>query len=190
MAQTPISGNEFILSRFTYDDFPLASYLTLGTLANEDWNTQAIDDAASAQVFKFDSDQGSTLNASGTNTGSDTKGSDSGGVIVNSAFSGTQVTGRWLYKWSDTTKSSSRNINWAYTGGTASTADDFSYKLMEMSSTSYGGGKGTYQESDSIDFANTAHRISRPLGSTLQKFTTSFYRAITSSSSCPPMASS
>ena len=166
MAQTSINGSEFILSRITYDELPLATYLTLGALPSEDWDSQSFDDAAASQAFKFQSKQGSILSASESNTGNDAKGSNSGNVILNSPGTGSQISGNWLSKWSDTLKSEARNVNWTYTGGTASRADDFSYKLQDLSSTTFSGGKGTYQESRLVEFANAAYTFQRAQATT------------------------
>ena len=163
MAQTTITGSEFLREQFEIDDIPLASYLTLGKLPEEQWSSQTFDPQASSASLRFTSTVGSVLSFSNSSKGSGTAGGDSGSMSISSSSTGTNGVGQWSNSWSPTSWSESDNINWTYTGGTASTADDFSYKLKASESSTWsnatGVARGTYKGLTTLDFANAAYAI-------------------------------
>jgi len=153
MTVRDVSGVEF-LEDVSSDvgTLPLNSYLTLGSLASESWNSVSTDDAKQTQNLTWKSSQGSSLGIRFTKTGNSTNGTDIGSSSLTSKYSGVTGSNIWSYAWSDTgNNSDSTNISLTYTGDSTTKLDDIKYKsiVTEKSSSS-----GTWSQSKTLDFSN------------------------------------
>jgi Ca2+-binding RTX toxin-like protein len=148
-----------------FSEFPFYKYLTLGSLPNENWNTQTYDKDSSKRSLNFKSDSGSTIKYVESWTGMNTSvGFDNGSVAIVGKANGTNLSFSSSSSWSDSGSVDSANLNWTYTGGTATKSDDFKLKASntnkESTSTVSGGTKGTSSEQRSIDFSNANYSFS------------------------------
>lgn len=153
MTVRDVSGTEF-LEDVTSDvgTLPLNSYLTLGSLASESWNSVSTDDAKQTQNLTWKSSQGSSVGIRFTKTGNNTNGTDKGSSSLTSKYSGITASNVWSYAWSDTgNNSDSTNISLTYTGDSTTKLDDIKYKsiVTEKSSSS-----GTWSQSKTLEFSN------------------------------------
>jgi Ca2+-binding RTX toxin-like protein len=160
MANTTVTGSRAI-SDFSdnTEDTPFRKYLTLGNLAGETWNTQTFDTEANTVAFNYKSTEGSIFTFANKKTGTDSIGKDKGSSVISSKLNGINLTAAWENSWSDTpNESSSSNVTWTYTGGTATIADDFKYKSSRTSKDTYAatssGSQYGWTEVKSIDFSN------------------------------------
>ena len=169
MATTTVTGSEWInhVSDGTAD-IPFRKYLTFGTLPNETWDSQTYDPDTGKITFGFKSTVGSTFKYSSTNTGTDANGGDKGSLAIVAKSNGTNLSGSWANSWSDTSQNNALNINWTYTGNTASKEDDFKYKTQGTSKDSWysftdasgGGSRGVWTIAQSIEFSNANYSFS------------------------------
>ncbi len=153
MTVRDVSGTEF-LEDVTSDvgTLPLNSYLTLGSLASESWNSVSTDDAKQTQNLTWKSSQGSSVGIRFTKTGNDTNGTDKGSSSLTSKYSGITASNVWSYAWSDTgNNSDSTNVSLTYTGDSTTKLDDIKYKsnFTEKSSSS-----GAWSQTKTLDFSN------------------------------------
>ncbi len=162
MADT-VKGGEWISDLFgkNISDFPLTSGLSLGTLIFENWDSQVFDDDAPTKALNFKSTEGSTIIFNVRDTGGEENGTSSGALTVTGKPNDTLFSTTFSSKWSSTGQSSLNDLKWAYTGGTATTADDFSYKYSENSkenqSNTTTGSKGDGSSIMNIEFSSAAY---------------------------------
>lgn len=136
MTTETVSGKDWLAS-LPASEFPFGQYLTFGALMFEDWDTQPVDPEASRTLLRFKSTQGSTINFSETRTGSeDSAGTVSGTFKVAGAKAGVDLSGQWSDRWADSSESYTTDLNFVYTGGTASKADDVTYRYFDSYSES------------------------------------------------------
>ena len=134
MALENVSGSTFanmVSSDFIHagDGPPFGSYLTLGALAGETWNTQPLDFDASRQSGNWKSSEGSKITFSETISGNGKKG----GITISGKPDGLKLTAIWNDSWTDSSEFLNANITYSYTGGTATKADDISYSYVQAS---------------------------------------------------------
>jgi RTX calcium-binding nonapeptide repeat (4 copies) len=131
MAQVKYTGGEFIAkleSDIAEENFPFPSYLSFGSLPDEDWGSQSYDDQASKLSLNWRSTEGSSISINSNASGSDANGTSKGILKLSGKQSGTQISSSWNDSWSDKTDNKSKTVSWAYTAGTPSKDDDFNYK--------------------------------------------------------------
>lgn len=154
MAITTVSGAEFLEDIISsVGDLPLNSYLTLGTLASESWNSVTTDNEKLTQNLTWKSSEGSSMGIRFTKTGNSTNGTDKGSSSLSSTYSGLTGSNSWSYTWSDSGNNSDMsNISFTYTGDSSTKDDDFKYKAIytEKSSPS-----GVWSASKILDFSNS-----------------------------------
>ncbi len=161
MAQETITGNDWLAS-LPFNDIPLGMHLSVGGLVFENWDTQTYDPDSSRTLFRFKSSEGSTANFSETSTGSeDTSGTNAGTLAIASATSGVNITATWSDQWTTSSERYSTDISFRNTGGTATAADDVTYRLVESSSESSSntasGSTGQFSERLSLAFASARY---------------------------------
>ena len=82
MAQETQTGGEILQKLFSETQnsdsgWPLYSYLSVGSIPNQNWNSATYDSEATSTKLNFKSGEGSTLGIVSTKSGDDTKGADS-----------------------------------------------------------------------------------------------------------------
>ncbi len=132
MALEDVSGSTFanmVSSDFIHagDGPPFGSYLMLGALASETWNTQPVDFDASRKSGNWKSSEGSKIifNETISDTG------NKGGLTVSGKPDGLKLTATWNDSWTNSSESLNANISYSYTGGTATKTDDISYSYVQ-----------------------------------------------------------
>jgi Ca2+-binding RTX toxin-like protein len=153
MTVRDVSGSEFIEDVASdVGTLPLNSYLTLGSLASESWNSVSTDDAKQTQNLTWKSSQGSSVGIRFTNTGNDSNGTYKGSSLFSSKYSGITASNVWSYAWSDNgNNSDSTNVSLTYTGDSTTKLDDIKYKSIVTEKTS---SSGTWSQSKTLDFSN------------------------------------
>jgi hypothetical protein len=132
------------------DGPPFGSYLTLGALASETWNTQPFDFDASRQSGNWKSSQGSKITLSETITDTSKKGA----LTVTGKPEGLKLTASWNDSFTSASSSLISNISYTYTGGTATKADDITYSYVQ-SATNYSNDSAPGFERETIKFSNS-----------------------------------
>jgi len=170
MAATTVTGSEW-LNKISEDtgDITFRNYLTFGTLSNENWDSQNYNPDSGTNTLSFRSTVGSTLKYSSTGSGSDSNGMDKGSVAIIGKSNGTNMSGTWANSWTNNSDNSALNVSWTYTGGTASKEDDFKYKYIVNSKSSWNsfddasgkGSKGVSIYEDTVDFSNANYIFSK-----------------------------
>jgi hypothetical protein len=169
VATTTVTGSEWLnqVSDSTAD-IPFRKFLTFGALPNENWDSQTYDPDTGKIAFGFKSTVGSTFKFNSTSAGTDSKGADKGSIAINSKSTGTAMSGTWDDSWSDTSKNNALNINWTYTGGTATKDDDFKYKTVSNEKDSWysfdssgGGSRGVWSITENTEFSNANFSYSK-----------------------------
>ncbi len=120
MAIKTQTGNEY-LAQLTSDvaELPLGQYLSLGTLADENWSSLSYDDNAQNKSGTFSSAEGSKITFNSQDTRSTASDTSKGSVLVFGKTNGTQLSTSWSDKWSEFESSEIKNISWTYTGEVA-----------------------------------------------------------------------
>ena len=177
MATITVTGSEWLNQvSDNNSDIPFRKYLTLGSLSNENWDSQTYDPDSDKIAFGFKSTANSTFKYATTNTGTDSIGAVKGSLAIIGKSTGTNISGTWTNSWSDTSQnnalntsySNALNLSWVYTGGTASKDDDFKYKTAAVdkdnkysfTDASGGGFRGIWSTSESTDFSNSNYSYS------------------------------
>ncbi len=156
------TGNEY-LAQLASDvaELPLGQYLSLGTLADENWSSLSYDDNAQNKSGTFSSAEGSKITFNSQDTRSTAFDTSKGSVLVFGKTNGTQLSTSWSDKWSEFESSEIKNISWSYTGGTSTKEDDFNYKLSSSPSSKWestpSGHTGTYTDKGSLQIENAQY---------------------------------
>jgi Ca2+-binding RTX toxin-like protein len=159
MAVTQVSGSDFINSSGLRlrDSLPFKSYVTFGALADESWNIQSVDDAASKGTNKWSSKEGSSLTFSYADIGTETNGSTSENFSLSGKLTGTKCLASKFE--SQTAKSYifTESVNWSYTAGTSAKDDDFTvkYSVSEKNNLE----NGSFVRSRGVEFATGFNTI-------------------------------
>jgi Ca2+-binding RTX toxin-like protein len=154
MTVRDVSGVEYINDNATnIGTLPLNSYLTLGSLASENWNSVTTDDAKLTQNLTWKSSQGSSIGTRFTNTGDSTNGTYKGSTLFSSKYSGFTGSNIWSYAWTDIgNNSDNTNISITYTGDLTTKQDDLKYKSIVTEKTN---SSGVWSQSKTLDFSNS-----------------------------------
>ena len=159
MATTQFSGSDFVNSMSSSiqndDTFFLRSYISLGTMAGESWNTQPYDSESSNNSAVWKSSQGSAISYKSKGAGTDTAGTDSGTLSLVGKPDGLKMSASWANAWTATSQNEQKNINMSYVGDTKTTSDDYTYKLAYSSKQSEATG-AVNSESTNLDFSNAS----------------------------------
>lgn len=161
MAEQLISGRDWLNDiSGDFQDLDFASYLTLGDLPDETWNTQAIDPDAAKTSVNFKSTEGSTIKYVQNREISDESqsGSAGGTIKIVGKLDGTNLSAKFLDKWTSSSYTTATNLNWIYAGAGGSAVEGFKYKFInseEGSWVSQGGvSSGTFKEASTTQFSN------------------------------------
>jgi hypothetical protein len=82
MSQVTQTGGEVLQTLFAESQgsdstWPFYTYLSVGTIPNQNWNSATYDSEATSTKLDFKSGEGSTLGIIATKSGDETKGTDS-----------------------------------------------------------------------------------------------------------------
>jgi hypothetical protein len=154
MALEDVSGSTFVNNissdlLVAGDGPPFGSYLTMGTLAGEIWNTQPVDFDASRQSGNWKSAEGSKITFSETISDAGKKGA----ITIAGKPEGLKLSATWNDSWTNSSSSLNSNISYAFTGGTASKADDITYSYVQ-SATNYSNDSAPSFERETLKFSN------------------------------------
>jgi len=157
VATSQFSGNDFINSMSSSiqndDTFFLRSYISLGTMASESWNSQPYDQESSNNSAVWKSSQGSAISYKAKGAGTDTAGTDGGTLSLVGKPDGLKISVSWANAWTATSQNEQKNISMSYVGDTKTTSDDYTYKLAYSSKHSEATG-AVNSESINLDFSN------------------------------------
>ncbi len=163
MSQVTQTGGEFIQSIDTQNpdtSFPLYTYLSFGSIPNENWNSVTYDSASTSTKLNFKSSEGSTLGIFGTKSGDDTKGSESFSMNLKTTSKDAFVVSN-NESWTSSASSRKISANISFVGDTSTKSDDYIYKLSqtegEKSTEITTGSTGTGQSSVNLVFSNAQY---------------------------------
>ncbi len=159
MATTQFSGSDFVNSMSSSiqndDTFFLRSYISLGTMAGESWNSQPYDQESSNNSAVWKSSQGSAISYKAKGAGTDTAGTDGGTLSLVGKPDGLKISVSWANAWTATSQNEQKNIGMSYVGNTKTTSDDYTYKLAYSSKHSEAT-SAINSESINLDFSNAS----------------------------------
>ena len=165
MSQVTQTGGEFIQSIDTQNpdtSFPLYTYLSFGSIPNQNWNSATYDSASASTKLNFKSSEGSTLGIIGTKSGDDTKGSESFSMNLKTTSKDAFVVSN-NESWTSSASSRKISANISFVGDTSTKSDDYTYKLSqtegEKSTEITTGSTGTGQGSTNLIFSNAQYKF-------------------------------
>jgi len=167
MSQVTQTGGEVLQKLFTDSQnsdsgWPLYTYLSAGTITNQNWNSATYDNASGSTKLNFKSSEGSTLGIVATKSGDENKGSDSLSMNLKTTSKDSFVASS-ADTWGSGSYSGKRSANVSFVGDTTTKLDDYKYNISRTESQKFSetatGNTGTNQSSLNIVFSNAQYNF-------------------------------